>query len=135
LILKILNFVVCVSCQLSVVVAQLCAQSDYLFMLYHPEKSTLFPYTTLFRSLVIDLTETTRANIAQHQPDSADAVRALPLLAAFSPQVRTQATDLKRFLHANLYRHYRVARMGQKAQRILRELFESFIHDPQLLAP
>ena len=89
----------------------------------------------MINTLVIDLTETTRANIAQHQPDSADAVRALPLLAAFSPQVRTQATDLKRFLHANLYRHYRVARMGQKAQRILRELFEAFIHDPQLLAP
>ncbi|HLR82391.1 MAG TPA: deoxyguanosinetriphosphate triphosphohydrolase [Paenalcaligenes sp.] len=89
----------------------------------------------MINTLVIDLTETTRANIAKYQPDSVDAVRELPLLAAFSPQVRAQATDLKRFLHANLYRHYQVARMGQKAQRILRELFEAFIHDPQLLAP
>src|SRR5690625_5564911 len=63
------------------------------------------------------------------------AVRASPVLAAFAPQVRAQVDDLKRFLHANLSRHYRVLRMGQKAQRILRELFEAFIHDPRLLAP
>src|SRR5690625_6930049 len=42
----------------------------------------------MINTLVIDLTETTRANIAKYQPDSVDAVRELPLLAAFSPQVR-----------------------------------------------
>lgn len=89
----------------------------------------------MINTLVIDLTETTRAHIAKYQPDSVDAVRSLPPLAAFSPEVRRQADELKRFLHANLYRHYRVLRMGQKARRILRELFEAFIHDPRLLAP
>jgi len=89
----------------------------------------------MINTLVIDLTETTRANIAKHQPDSVEAVRALPPLAAFSPEIRAQADELKRFLHANLYRHYRVLRMSQKAQRILRELFEAFIHDPRLLSP
>src|SRR5690625_6829206 len=89
----------------------------------------------MINTLVIDLTETTRANIAKYQPDSADAVRAAPALAAFSPQLRAQADDLKRFLHANLYRHYRVLPMGQKAQRILRELFEACVQDPRFLAP
>src|SRR5699024_6159511 len=89
----------------------------------------------MINTLVIDFTETTSSYLAKYQPDSVDAVRELPLLAAFSPQVRALATDLKRFLPANLYRPYQVARMGQKAQRILRELFEAFIYDPQLLAP
>lgn len=89
----------------------------------------------MINTLVVDLTETTRENIARHQPHSVDEVRNLPLLAAFSPAVRTQATALKQFLHANLYRHYRVLRMGHKARRIVRELFETFLHDPRLLSP
>ncbi|HLS21116.1 MAG TPA: deoxyguanosinetriphosphate triphosphohydrolase [Paenalcaligenes sp.] len=89
----------------------------------------------MINTLVVDLTETTRENIARHQPQSVDEVRNLPLLAAFSPEVRAQATALKQFLHANLYRHSRVLRMGHKARRIVRELFETFFHDPRLLSP
>jgi dGTPase len=39
--------------------------------------------------------------------------------------MRKDATELKRFLRANLYRHYQVNRMRVKASRIVRELFDS----------
>ncbi|MBB5216266.1 deoxyguanosinetriphosphate triphosphohydrolase [Parapusillimonas granuli] len=88
----------------------------------------------MINTLVIDLTETTLENIRRYQPDSADAVRACPPLAAFSAGMRRQADALKRFLFENLYRHYRVMRMTGKARRIVRELFVAFLNDPRLLA-
>lgn len=88
----------------------------------------------MINTLVVDLTKTTQARLDEHKPDSADAIRALPRLAGFSPELRAQADELKRFLHANLYRHYRVVRMMGKARRIVRELFQAFLDDPRLLA-
>ncbi|HRL21598.1 deoxyguanosinetriphosphate triphosphohydrolase [Alcaligenes sp. SDU_A2] len=88
----------------------------------------------MINTLVVDLTQTTQARLDEHKPDSVDALRALPRLAGFSAELRTQADELKRFLHANLYRHYRVVRMMSKARRIVRELFQAFLDDPRLLA-
>ena len=39
--------------------------------------------------------------------------------------------ELKEFLLRNMYRHYRVVRMGDKAGRILRDLFESYVGEPR----
>jgi dGTPase len=83
--------------------------------------------------LIVDVIETSRARIAQHAPDSLEAVRDAVPLIAFSDPVRSEADTLKRFLHENLYRHFRVQRMASKAQRIVRELFEAFIADARLL--
>lgn len=88
----------------------------------------------MINTLVMDLTETTLANIQAHKPDSADAVRQLPALAAFSVSMRAQTDALKRFLLDNLYRHYRVMRMTTKARTIVRDLFVAFLHDPRLLS-
>src|SRR3546814_10198463 len=78
----------------------------------------------MINTRVIDLTENTLANVRRQKPDSADQVRASPMLAAFSPSIRSQADALKSFLLENLYRHYRVMRLPTKARTIVRELFE-----------
>lgn len=88
---------------------------------------------SMINTLVTDLTQATQNNIEQHKPQSADDVRALPMLVAFSPELRAQADELKHFLMHNLYRHYRVMRMTSKARRIVRELFSAFLEDPRLL--
>src|SRR5690606_32846912 len=85
--------------------------------------------------LITDLASTTAHNIAQAGPDSLEAVRRAPPLASFSTAMRQEADELKRFLHANLYRHYQVMRMTTKAARIVRELFQAFLDDPRLLPP
>jgi dGTPase len=89
----------------------------------------------MINTLVTDMVAQTRRNLAQHQPQSIDDIRACPPLAAFSPQVREESLELKRFLFQNLYRHYRVERMSGKARRLLRELFEAFTGNPKLLPP
>ncbi|HUH60116.1 MAG TPA: deoxyguanosinetriphosphate triphosphohydrolase [Candidimonas sp.] len=88
----------------------------------------------MINTLVIDLTDTTLANIQAHRPDGVDAVRQSPPLAAFSVPMRRQADELKAFLMENLYRHYRVMRMTTKARVIVRDLFVGFLNDPRLLA-
>lgn len=41
--------------------------------------------------------------------------------------------ELKQFLYANLYNHYRVVRMSVKAKRFIREMFECYLNDPRQL--
>ena len=48
---------------------------------------------------------------------------------------RAGVHELKDFLFKNMYRHYRVVRMGDKAGRILRDLFESYVGEPLQLPP
>lgn len=88
----------------------------------------------MINTLIIDLTRTTLENIESHQPDSPDAVRRSPPLAAFSPPIRAQADALKRFLLDNLYRHHAVMRMTVKARRIVRDLFMAYLNEPRLLS-
>jgi dGTPase len=86
-------------------------------------------------TLVTDLIETSAARIREHAPDSVEAVRSAPPLIAFSEHIREEQLELKHFLHENLYRHYQVARMASKARRVVTELFEAFLAEPELLPP
>jgi dGTPase len=84
---------------------------------------------------VTDLIETSAAQIREHAPANVEAVREAPPLIAFSDAIREEQLELKRFLHENLYRHYRVARMASKARRIVADLFGAFLSEPELLPP
>lgn len=88
----------------------------------------------MIHSFVVDLTEATQANLDRHQPKSVDELRHCPRIAAFSPEMRAQADELKRFLRNQLYHHDRVLRMTYKARRIVRDLFQAFINEPGLLS-
>ncbi|MGV7208022.1 deoxyguanosinetriphosphate triphosphohydrolase [Oxalobacteraceae bacterium A2-2] len=95
-------------------------------------------YETLRRlitALADDLIATSGALLADAAPRSVDDVRNSPPLIRFSDGMRKDATELKRFLRANLYRHYKVNRMRVKASRIVRELFHAFMAEPALLPP
>jgi dGTPase len=89
----------------------------------------------MINTLVSDLTEQSRRLIAEHRPASLGDVRSAPALIAFSESVRAQQHELKAFLRRHLYQHYRVARMSNKARRIVRELFQAFLADSRLLPP
>jgi dGTPase len=89
----------------------------------------------IINALIVDLIDATTRNLAQFAPASLDAVRASPPLVAHSEAVAAQAAALKRFLFKNLYRHYRVMRMANKARRVVRGLFDAFTDDPRLLPP
>jgi dGTPase len=87
----------------------------------------------MITAMTADLVETSAALLAEAAPKSIDEVRTNPPLIRFSPKMREETTALKRFLYANLYRHYKVNRMRVKASRVIRELFQAFMTDPVLL--
>jgi dGTPase len=89
----------------------------------------------VINTLIVDLIETTRSNLARYAPASLDDVRAAPPLVAHSDAIAAQAAALKRFLFRNMYRHYRVMRMANKARRIVAGLFDTFTEDSRLLPP
>ncbi len=85
---------------------------------------------------IIDLVETSQQAIAAAAPADVDAVRAQPRpLIRFSEAMADANRELKGFLRRNLYQHYRVHRMTDKARRILKALFDAFMTDPKLLKP
>src|SRR5690606_33823334 len=89
----------------------------------------------MINTLILDLSGTTAARVAEVAPQNIDDVRSAPPLARFSQDMREEANQLKAFLHDNLYRHYQVVRMTNKAARIVRELFAAFLSEPRLLPP
>jgi len=93
-------------------------------------------YETIRRmitDMTADVVATSQALLQDAAPGDIDAVRAAPPLIRFSGTMRAETTALKRFLYANLYRHFQVNRMRVKASRVVRELFEAFLAEPVLL--
>ncbi len=86
-------------------------------------------------TLITDLNRQSAANIRDLAPESITDVRRAPAMISFSNRIRDEQAELKRFLHTNLYRHYRVSRMSSKARRIITELFQAFMAEPVLLPP
>jgi dGTPase len=94
-------------------------------------------YETIRRMIgkvVTDLIETTRANIEAAAPGSIDDVRrAGRVLVTFSSAINEQHVSLKRFLYQHLYSHEKKLDMTDRAQRIVRELFELYTGDTSTL--
>ncbi len=89
----------------------------------------------MINALIVDVIETSQQRIQSAQIKTVDDVRNAAPLIAFSDAMRAEAVLLKRFLRENLYQHYQVNRMTSKARRIVAELFDAFMHEPNLLPP
>lgn len=87
----------------------------------------------MINTLVVDLTVQSGTRIRDASPDSPDSVREKPVLIGFSDTIKRQQQELKRFLHKNLYKHYQVMRMSNKARHTIEKLFTAFETEPALL--
>ena len=56
-------------------------------------------------------------------------------VACFSRPMITKNVELRKFLRKNLYEHYRLARMADKAERMLEGLFNAYMRESRLLPP
>jgi dGTPase len=87
-------------------------------------------------SLVLDLSEETLRRLAAERITSAAEVRHCPRqLVGFSAAMERKNAELKLFLLENLYRHYRVIRMAEKARRIILDLFKVYADSPRQMPP
>ncbi|MFZ6674259.1 deoxyguanosinetriphosphate triphosphohydrolase [Undibacterium sp. Xuan67W] len=87
----------------------------------------------MINALIVDLIATSEQRIKDCAPQSLDDVRNRSPMIAFSDAMQKEATLLKQFLHANLYRHYMVNRMSSKARRVVTDLFNVMMDEPILL--
>jgi dGTPase len=81
-----------------------------------------------------DMVKYTIEQLRRHRICNVDDVRhATVLLVGCSPGLCPLKQELEEFLHARVYRHYRVMRMKNKGALILRALFAEFCAKPELL--
>jgi dGTPase len=85
---------------------------------------------------VDDLVWETGHRLASANPRCVEDVRAAgrPLIG-FSDMMNEHQAVLRRFLMARMYRHWKVNRSRSHAKRILRDLFNLFLAEPELLPP
>ena len=86
-------------------------------------------------ALASDLVAETGRRLAKAAPGSADAVRrAKQPTVGFSPALAEANRAIKEFLHARMYRHWRVNRMTAKSRRVTEAVFQ-LLHDDTSLLP
>jgi dGTPase len=88
----------------------------------------------LISAMVADVLGEGQKNIAKSHVKTSDAVRELgkPLIQ-FSDQMRENNRVLQGFLTQKMYRHERVMDIMERAQRVIRDLFDAFMNDEKLL--
>ena len=84
--------------------------------------------------LVTDLLTETNSRLLRIKPASIQDVREAEIpMACFSDPFQEQIEELKSFLFQSMYRHYKVNRLASKAKRVITELFELFMSEPNCL--
>ncbi len=85
---------------------------------------------------LVGIQVTNAANATQQMIDDAGIktlsdLRSMPHnVAGYSTDFAQRNDELKKFLFANFYRHYRVVRMAVKAERLIQELFGAYVDQP-----
>ncbi len=88
----------------------------------------------LIDRMVSDVVTESKKRLAESGATSAVAIRGLDhSVIGFSPAMRERERELRDFLYQRMYRHYRVNRMASKARRIVQELFQLLLAEPQCL--
>ncbi|GMR04330.1 MAG: deoxyguanosinetriphosphate triphosphohydrolase [Thermodesulfobacteriota bacterium] len=106
------------------------------FQVRDPKILKLQTIISIINDQVTDLVETVKKTIDEEGIKTIDDVRGRSApVARFSPSMKKLNTALKVFLGRNLYNHYRVIRMADKAERIITELFNAYQREPKLLPP
>ncbi|MBI4878472.1 MAG: deoxyguanosinetriphosphate triphosphohydrolase [Planctomycetes bacterium] len=84
---------------------------------------------------IADLVTTSARRLADPSLGGAREARRRGGLIAFSEEMARSQAELQEYLLRNFYRHHRVVRMMDKAQRLLEALFDAYTARPELLPP
>jgi len=99
-----------------------------------PERRMVYETVrSMINTLVIDLIQQSTRNIKDAGIDTLAGVHTAPPLIGFSQQTKKEQQELKKFLFDNLYRHFRVVRMNNRARHTIEKLFTAFSSEVQLL--
>ncbi|MCQ8184561.1 deoxyguanosinetriphosphate triphosphohydrolase [Parvularcula maris] len=92
--------------------------------------------SALIGRMVADVLEETSRRLEELNPQHADDIRhAKQPTAAFSDAMTEEMTELRRFLFTRMYRHHKVNQVRSQAKRIVRDLFDLYAEEPEILPP
>ena len=90
----------------------------------------------LINEQITDILTQTEKNIKRYKIKKVTDVTKLPVrIVAFSKPLNELRKPMREFLQKNLYQHYRVVRMSNKAQRFITELYNVYSDKPEQLPP
>jgi dGTPase len=88
----------------------------------------------MINRMVADLMVESSRRLKELDPNSPDDIRnASEPVIAFGRNMAVAVKELKAFLFERMYRHYLVNRMGSKAKRVVTDLFNLYIAEPECL--
>lgn len=88
----------------------------------------------LINRMVTDIINQTVHNLRAERIETVDDIRHLGKpIVAFSLEMQETNLALKNFLMERMYRHYKVNRMASKARRVVKDLFNFFLNEPECL--
>jgi dGTPase len=89
---------------------------------------------TMQKTLVLDLVQQTGENVMASKVRTLDEIRSLPeRVAQLSPQAETERAEEKRYLYDTLYTCPVLEQEHAKAEAVVTELFEFWVHRPDQL--
>ncbi|MCU0512904.1 MAG: deoxyguanosinetriphosphate triphosphohydrolase [Anaerolineae bacterium] len=85
---------------------------------------------------VDDVLTTTMQRLTALQPPTPEAVQTHPhMIVTYSEAFEVLNRALKQFLYENMYRHFSVVRMQERASHFISHLFASYLREPRQLPP
>ncbi|MDP3732780.1 MAG: deoxyguanosinetriphosphate triphosphohydrolase [Candidatus Omnitrophota bacterium] len=111
-------------------------ETDKKYATILPERRKYLIIRSLIDLQVTDLLQETEKIINKLKLETCGQVKKLESkIVAFSNSMQALRKPLRTFLTENLYNHYRVIRMSNKAKRFIQELFNIYINNPRQLPP
>lgn len=91
---------------------------------------------SLINIQVSDLLTETERRIVSFKLKSPEEIRKIPeKIVGFSKTINEKRKPLGKLLTHNLYQHYRVIRMSNKARRFMHDLFKAYVDQPEQMPP
>ncbi|MBM10015.1 MAG: deoxyguanosinetriphosphate triphosphohydrolase [Magnetovibrio sp.] len=88
----------------------------------------------LIGAMVSDLLDETTRRIMDLAPKDASSIRGhVQPVASFSHVMNNNDASIKNFLYENMYRHYKLNRMTSKGRRVVKDLFQLLLKEPECL--
>jgi dGTPase len=112
------------------IIGDIVGEIDAAFPALEPARRVHEVVRRLITRMIEDVIAETGRRAAAHKPSAAEVRKAVSPLIAFSPAMQKADTAIKGFLYPRMYRHARVMRVMDDAEKVVRDLVAHYAETP-----
>ena len=112
------------------IIGDIVREIDAAFPALEPARRLHEVVRRLITRMIEDVIAETGRRAAAHKPSAAEIRKAVSPLIAFSPAMQKADAAIKGFLYPRMYRHARVMRVMDDAEKVVRDLFAHYAETP-----